>query len=749
MEENSQITPVIETQFKSGFKAWIRAVALIIVAVFLPEQVSWAMEYNPAVLWRNILPAASVANGATPALISNITVAENIKRLLEPMAKNNAPQLNLDLAKNNKAKGETGGKNLLIDSNVKLNSEEIANIYALLKDEKKKTVTCGVYALKGLLEKFNINLPLEELSILTLAVDILNGNVNSQTLAQEELLETSLFSMSQVAQAYGVDAQAIQVAKENIFALNAPFIAQLGPKHYVLVKSWDDKNVQIKDNDKDSFLPRGIFLEQASGYILITNTQPIKDKITLFPVEAGTVKGSGYYSRDWLHHPNENFTSDMIIGGIWSGVAMGIGMGMGVDPKLLIFQQGVSDGSSEFANYKVLKGQWTPDEAAKFKMITPMVATFMLSALNSTFSEAAETVGRDAWDASLKATAESGMSDAMRQGIASNAFNAAANAATPALGTALFRTAVAGVEGYAVGYATYEINKGLQNWVGDWDTKDWVKDFSVGLGTTIGGTAAGAVIMGVTQYLPGVDNRWYFNYTDKNGKALPGPNFGNSANSVGEFIEQQLGNAWKAVAYATLKDSNFHKYLVTQGATFLATNVAVNSGWISEDDAMGLALAQSLGTVVGGVLYPTKNEKWVDLGNELVSSVVNSSLSAGLSFGVEYGLHQITGDLKGDGKYEKINATPLEWASIEMLASTLANGLVHGIVAPVLFGKNIEPLRFNNQEGKEVVVNLDPGTSWENFRNVAFFDLHTFASNYLTYGGTLSITTNSFQSTLL
>src|SRR3989338_7444519 len=39
-------------QFKSSFKAWIRIVAFIVVAVFLPEQVAQAVEYDFRVLWQ-------------------------------------------------------------------------------------------------------------------------------------------------------------------------------------------------------------------------------------------------------------------------------------------------------------------------------------------------------------------------------------------------------------------------------------------------------------------------------------------------------------------------------------------------------------------------------------------------------------------------------------------------------------------------------------------------------------------------
>ena len=37
--------------FQSRFSRWIRTVALIVVLIFLPEQVSWAFNYNPLTLW--------------------------------------------------------------------------------------------------------------------------------------------------------------------------------------------------------------------------------------------------------------------------------------------------------------------------------------------------------------------------------------------------------------------------------------------------------------------------------------------------------------------------------------------------------------------------------------------------------------------------------------------------------------------------------------------------------------------------
>ena len=44
--------PKTKSEFKSSFKSWIRVVAFIVVAVFLPEQVAQAVEYD----WRVIAP---------------------------------------------------------------------------------------------------------------------------------------------------------------------------------------------------------------------------------------------------------------------------------------------------------------------------------------------------------------------------------------------------------------------------------------------------------------------------------------------------------------------------------------------------------------------------------------------------------------------------------------------------------------------------------------------------------------------
>jgi hypothetical protein len=40
-----------EDNAPSRFNIWIRSVALLVLTIFIPDQVSWAFNYNPQVLW--------------------------------------------------------------------------------------------------------------------------------------------------------------------------------------------------------------------------------------------------------------------------------------------------------------------------------------------------------------------------------------------------------------------------------------------------------------------------------------------------------------------------------------------------------------------------------------------------------------------------------------------------------------------------------------------------------------------------
>ncbi|MFH0827154.1 MAG: hypothetical protein V1923_04650, partial [Candidatus Omnitrophota bacterium] len=67
-----------QPELKSRFRPWIRTVAFIVIAVFLPEQVAQAIEYDGRVLWNR--PAVY-----TPAYlkdIQNVDIPLAVKKIL-------------------------------------------------------------------------------------------------------------------------------------------------------------------------------------------------------------------------------------------------------------------------------------------------------------------------------------------------------------------------------------------------------------------------------------------------------------------------------------------------------------------------------------------------------------------------------------------------------------------------------------------------------------------------------------------
>jgi len=87
MEEEAKQKP------SSKFKTWIRAVALLVVVVFVPEQAAWAMGYDPSVIWA---PRYYLGTGQA-GYVANF-VAENVRRSLNAIA--NKPLGRVEVAPN-------------------------------------------------------------------------------------------------------------------------------------------------------------------------------------------------------------------------------------------------------------------------------------------------------------------------------------------------------------------------------------------------------------------------------------------------------------------------------------------------------------------------------------------------------------------------------------------------------------------------------------------------------------------------
>ena len=75
-------------EFKSSFKTWIRVVAFIVVAIFLPEQVAHAVEFDWRVLWNK--PAIGASNAFTPGYVKDIhsvNIPLTVKNILLDISK--------------------------------------------------------------------------------------------------------------------------------------------------------------------------------------------------------------------------------------------------------------------------------------------------------------------------------------------------------------------------------------------------------------------------------------------------------------------------------------------------------------------------------------------------------------------------------------------------------------------------------------------------------------------------------------
>ena len=119
----------------------------------------------------------------------------------------------------------------------------IREITDWLKDPGIHPLNCGVYAMKDLLASQKVEVPLEELSVATLIVDLMSDIVKPG----EPKLKTSLYAINKVAGAYGLDFKPAKLDPVDILKLKTPFIANFGSEHFVTVNAVDEKNVYFTD----------------------------------------------------------------------------------------------------------------------------------------------------------------------------------------------------------------------------------------------------------------------------------------------------------------------------------------------------------------------------------------------------------------------------------------------------------------------------------------------------------------------
>ncbi|RPI00791.1 MAG: hypothetical protein EHM64_16670, partial [Ignavibacteriae bacterium] len=274
--ENQATIPVAEPQFKSGFKAWIRTVAFLVVAVFLPEQVAQAAQYDWRVIWNR--PTSVALAPSYVKDVTNIQVPLAIKNILKDIA--NKPVTSIKLSPT---------LSVELDKPLKISNRRIDEIFNWLKGR-----TCGSKALSDFLNYQGIAAAEQDAAVFALTVDILNDVV--KPVGNPEVIKNSLYALAKTSEFYGFKLNPVKIDPELIngkdVATIVPFIAHFKGDHYVLVSNITVDKVYYIDEHKEEFLPKEKFLQRFSGNALIGVDAGVARQLT--DKEAKKVLGAGY-----------------------------------------------------------------------------------------------------------------------------------------------------------------------------------------------------------------------------------------------------------------------------------------------------------------------------------------------------------------------------------------------------------------------------------------------------------------------
>ncbi|MDD5356115.1 MAG: cysteine peptidase family C39 domain-containing protein, partial [Candidatus Omnitrophica bacterium] len=268
-----------------GFKTWMRVVALVLVVVFVPQQVAWAVDYDWRSIWRNSQPQAAGSSSAALAALPYSAIksagfekqiAFNIKESLDSLRRSGSLSIQFN---NNIVVGRTIQKPITKDN--------VENIYRKLVDSRNNIITCGAYSLYNLFVAYGIiSEDKQGPSILDIAntlilIDLLSSK-NLEPTFNKNQLEISFYSLIKAAEVYGLRLQpfhfsTFQTDLESVNKqISFPFIATIDEPHTVLVKSIDENGVLIVDNDVERMISLDEFKQRFMGYCLAVDV--VKEK---------------------------------------------------------------------------------------------------------------------------------------------------------------------------------------------------------------------------------------------------------------------------------------------------------------------------------------------------------------------------------------------------------------------------------------------------------------------------------------
>ena len=248
----------------------LKIVSLFLLMVFFSQQVSWACGYNLSLLTN---PSSSLIYQDHGAF--NRLVAKQVHSLLKPSFRHKA--------------------------------QELKSAYQWLKQPATETVPCSAYVLYNLLLAKGIKPKIEDISASLISLDLKAGNLKPPF--TQNRIDNSLYAMAKTAKSQGLGLYPARLNSITPEFLNSqtPFIAHLsygGPAgHFVLVTKVDAEKVYFFYDKGDTFLPIEKFLEEFSGYCLLSST-PVGDSLpagrqeqcsvpTISDAESKTILGAG------------------------------------------------------------------------------------------------------------------------------------------------------------------------------------------------------------------------------------------------------------------------------------------------------------------------------------------------------------------------------------------------------------------------------------------------------------------------
>ncbi|KPK97558.1 MAG: hypothetical protein AMJ95_08510, partial [Omnitrophica WOR_2 bacterium SM23_72] len=569
-----------QPEHKSRFKPWIRIVAFLVIAVFLPEQVAQAIEFDGRVLWNR--PGVYVPTYLKD--IQNVNIPLAVKKILLDISGKPVNAIKISPA-----------LTIELEKPLNITKRRVEEIYHWLEGKP-----CGSKALYDFLGYKGVAVVEQDVAVLALTIDILNGVVKPE--GDPEVIKNSLYALSQASDFFGHKLYPVRLRapSSELRANLTPFIAHLKTDHYILITRITDEKVYFIEEHKEEFWPKDKFLKEFSGFALVSNSQlPTPNTELLSDSQAKQILGARHCKYEFadlsMFFEKPSWKDQLLALGLTALTSVVGGWGGGVSGMVgafgaTCFTSQLSTLATNVAQYEF---EWTPEQSALFGMaISSGFNMGISSAINPPkFTDAGFQTGR------------LGMFEFAPSSLQHFAVN------HPVITGFTMGLATGAAQGYAQLAIADAINRHIQ------DDDKYATDYS-------------SVTNGIASLFGAAGTTFAFNTFMG---ALPG----------GTDLWGAIKGTWQGpIDVHGNPTYELPKYLVSQGTALGFEYLAIRNEWMKPEYSR--ILGQGVGSMFSSLIpsqQPTQNQwftidNWPNLtmlGNAAVSGLVNSGISIGLT----------------------------------------------------------------------------------------------------------------------